>query len=497
MLPEMSANHLTLNIQHSTFNIASQKDRRVAEWLFLLTFGACAYFFAGGGWNQNSQFDLTRAIVERHTFAIDAYAGNTGDVSAANGHVYSNKSPALSWIAAIPYAALYSFERSREADPGDATLLTINAWLCSILCVALPAALIPPMLFIYARRRGFAAGWAAIVALSSVLATQLLPYATLFMLHVPSAALLLYALTTPHRARAGFAAALATAMNYLCLPALVAFAFIERRAILRYCAGALAPLTALAAYQYVCFGSIFTISIAHEDPRFLTHGAPMGVFVRPTFNALYGITLSPYRGFFFFAPLLLVALLGFHAWWRAERVACAASLAVIAAFFIFNVSFNGWDGGWGIGGRYLVPIIPLFAIALLYVRWRTAAVFAATLSFAINFAAAAVDPQPATSMTRPVTQYLLPLLINGQCEPSPSIPPWFAATFTGHTSVNRTTLDEAMVFQRHAPGTPASEWASFNLGELFTGPGDARSLIPIVLFILGGGLAIARMATRS
>ena len=35
------------------------------------------YFFAGGGWNQNSQFDLTRAIVERHTFAIDAYAGNT------------------------------------------------------------------------------------------------------------------------------------------------------------------------------------------------------------------------------------------------------------------------------------------------------------------------------------------------------------------------------------------------------------------------------------
>ena len=486
-----------MNIQHSTFNIASQKDRRVAEWLFLLTFGVCSYFFAGGGWNQNSQFDLTRALVERHTFAIDAYAGNTGDVSATNGHVYSNKSPALSWIAAVPYAALYSFERSRGADPGDATLLTINAWLCSILCVALPAALIPPMLFTYARRRGFGAGWAAIVALSSVLATQLLPYATLFMLHAPSAALLLYALTTPHRARAGFAAALATAMNYLCAPALLAFAFIERRAILRYCAGAVAPLVALAAYQYVCFGSILAISIAHEDSRFLTHGAPMGVFVRPTLNVFYGITLSPYRGFFFFAPLLLIALLGFRAWWRAERVSCAASIAVMATFFAFNVSFNGWDGGWGIGGRYLVPIIPLFAIALLYVRWRAVVVFAATLSFAINFAAAAVDPQPATSIARPVTQYLLLLLINGHFQPTPKIPPWFAATFTGHTSVNRSTLDEAMVFQRHAPGTPASEWASFNLGELFTGPGDARSLIPIVLVILGGGIAIARMATRS
>ena len=85
------------------------------------------------------------------------------------------------------------------------------------------------MIFGYARRRGIDARWAAVVAASSVLATQLLPYATIFMLHVPSAALLVYALTTPHRARAGFAAALATAMNYLCAPALIVFAFVDRR----------------------------------------------------------------------------------------------------------------------------------------------------------------------------------------------------------------------------------------------------------------------------
>src|SRR5581483_2511908 len=55
-------------------------DRQLAVWLSLLTFVTYAYFQSGGGWNQNSQFDLTRAIVERHTFAIDAYAGTTGDV---------------------------------------------------------------------------------------------------------------------------------------------------------------------------------------------------------------------------------------------------------------------------------------------------------------------------------------------------------------------------------------------------------------------------------
>ena len=340
-----------MNIQQSTFNIASSTDRRIAEWLGILTFVTCGYFFAGGGWNQNSQFDLTRAIVERHTFAIDAFARNTGDVAIANGRIYSNKSPAISWAAAIPYAALYAFETARGANPGDATLLTINAWLCSLLCVALPASMIPPMIFVYARRRGVDARWAAIVAASSVLATQLLPYATIFMLHAPSAALLVYALTTPHRARAGFAAALATAMNYLCAPALIVFAFVERRAVARYAAAAVAPLVALAAYQYVCFGSIFAISIAHEDPRFLTRGAAMGVLQWPRPAVVYAVTFSPYRGLFFFAPVLLVALFGVRAWWRAERTACAASMIVIAAFFAFNISFNGWEGGFGIGGR--------------------------------------------------------------------------------------------------------------------------------------------------
>jgi hypothetical protein len=491
-----------LNIQHSTFNIGvlSLADRRVAEWLAILTFATCGYFFAGGGWNQNSQFDLTRAIVERHTFAIDAYAGNTGDVSFANSHVYSNKSPALSWLAAIPYAALHAFEHARGANPGDAILLTINAWCCSLLCVALPAALIPPILYGYARQRGIDARWAAVVAVASVLSTQLLPYATIFMLHAPSAVLLLYALTTPHRARAGFAAALATAMNYLCVPALLAFAFIERRAIGRYIAGAVAPLAALAAYQFLCFGSIFTISILREDPRFLAHGAALGVFVRPTLGVLYAITLSPYRGFFFFAPLLLVAIWGFFAWWRRERIACAAAIVVIIVFFGFNVSFNGWEGGFGVGGRYLVPLIPFFCIALLYLRatLRPFAIGLAVLSFAINFSAAAVDPQPSGTIPRPLTQYIIPLLLTGHFSPSvPITPPWSAATFTGHTSVNRMTLDEAIVFARHTPGTLASEWASFNVGELMTGPGDARSLIPIALVILGAGFAIVRMARRS
>ena len=487
-----------MNIQHSTTSI-SKTDRRIAEWLGILTFAVYACFFAGGGWNQNAAFDLTRAIVERHTFAIDAYAGNTGDISFGNGHVYANKAPALAWLAAIPYAPLYALEHAQGADPGNTQLLTINAYLCSLVCVALPGAFIPAMLFLYARRRGFEARWSAIVALTAAFATQLLPYASIFMVHVPSAALLLFAFTTPRRALAGFAAALAVAMNYLCAPALLAFLFIDSaKTWLRYLLGAILPIAALVVYQRICFGGFLTTSVAVTDPRFLTRGAALGVLQWPSLSVFYAITISPYRGVFFFAPILFVALFGFAAWWRAERTVCAAALIVIAAFFAFNVSFNGWEGGFGIGGRYLVPVIPLLMMALLHVRWRALAYAAIALSFSINFAATAVDPQPSATIPRPLTQYIVPLLVTGHFSTAvPITPPWSASTFTGHTSVNRMTLDEAIVFARHAPDDSASEWTSFNVGELTTGPGDARSLIPIALIILAGGFAIARTARRS
>src|ERR1700756_5856400 len=61
------------------------------------------YFYEGGGWNQNSRFDLLRAIVERHTLQIDAYHQNTGDKAHFAGHYYSDKAPGLVFLA-VPFA---------------------------------------------------------------------------------------------------------------------------------------------------------------------------------------------------------------------------------------------------------------------------------------------------------------------------------------------------------------------------------------------------------
>src|SRR5947209_17123643 len=71
--------------------------------LAAVSFLSFIYLYEGGGWNQNSRFDLLRAIVERHTLQIDGYHENTQDKAHFNGHYYSDKAPGLVFLA-VPFA---------------------------------------------------------------------------------------------------------------------------------------------------------------------------------------------------------------------------------------------------------------------------------------------------------------------------------------------------------------------------------------------------------
>src|ERR1700735_5921787 len=76
---------------------------KTAILLGIVFFCSFGYFYEGGGWNQNSRFDLLRAIVERHTLWIDAYHENTQDKAHFKGHYYSDKAPGLVFLA-VPFA---------------------------------------------------------------------------------------------------------------------------------------------------------------------------------------------------------------------------------------------------------------------------------------------------------------------------------------------------------------------------------------------------------
>src|SRR5262245_41798639 len=136
--------------------------RRPEAPLFALVFVAYAYFYQAGGWNQNSRFDLTRAIVERGTIAIDAYHENTGDKAQRDGHWYCDKAPGLSWLAVPAYALVHAVR------PGA---VGVGSYAATVFALALPSALAVLMLFGSAQRLGLSVAAAAVVAVAYALGT--------------------------------------------------------------------------------------------------------------------------------------------------------------------------------------------------------------------------------------------------------------------------------------------------------------------------------------
>src|SRR5437764_13531744 len=128
--------------------------RQIAVLLGVVSFFSFTYFYEGGGWNQNSRFDLLRAIVERHTLQIDAYADNTQDKAHFRGHYYSDKAPGLVFLA-VPFsvvarAGMNAVGVDADSPRGEFVLsYLVTAW-----AVALPMSLGVVCLFFVALRFG-------------------------------------------------------------------------------------------------------------------------------------------------------------------------------------------------------------------------------------------------------------------------------------------------------------------------------------------------------
>jgi len=66
---------------------------RIELVVFLVMLTVYSFFIQYPNVNQNTRFDLVRAIVEQHTVTIDDYQENTVDKSYFDGHWYADKAP--------------------------------------------------------------------------------------------------------------------------------------------------------------------------------------------------------------------------------------------------------------------------------------------------------------------------------------------------------------------------------------------------------------------
>ncbi len=86
-------------------------------------------------------------------------------------------------------------------------------------------------------------------------------------------------------------------------------------------------------------------------------------FATPTLVGLHGLLLSPGKGFFYFAPALVLAIPGAARLARRDRAVAFLLGGLALGALLLHAHWWAWhaDNAWG--PRYLVPIIPLVTLA--------------------------------------------------------------------------------------------------------------------------------------
>jgi hypothetical protein len=409
--------------------------------LFFSLFFTYSYFFhRDPGWNVNSRLALVYAIVDKATFRIDDYHEQapyeTGDKAFYKGHYYSDKIIGTSLLGVPAYAGLKVASRVSgfELTPN------LRRYVVRVFSVSLLAALGVVLLFRILLLFGATKTEAVVLSYFLALGTLYFPYATVFYSYAPALFFILLAYQSILRYRlAGkldeaplFLIGLAAGSALLCeytlgivWVALAVYLFLQLRRklnIFSFAAGSFVVVSIFLLYTLVCFDS-FTIPYRYEVSRIFSVGMRRGFLgiTSPNLTVLYYISVHPYRGIFFYSPMLLLYFFGVL-WldrdlsaarlrngqeqagkpplpngynWRPEAI---LSLCIVAGYFIFNASYYMWWGGWAVGARHLLPMIPFMMPALIWVlrknQWYSGLLYlAGGLSIFLTAIPTAVNPQ--------------------------------------------------------------------------------------------------------
>ncbi len=453
----------------------ARQEKKIGWLIFALLLASYAYFIPRwGDWNQNSRLSLVMAIVDRGTLYIDGYPDellSTGDYAVYGGHLYSTKPPGAALLG-VPVYGVTRLVADRLLAWLPAGLLEGNAALADTLAEGgsgLLAAKLRAMMALYAvtfctvmvpvaamgaalyRLLGGlvpARGPRVWAVLGYGLASNAMTYSGAFYSHQMVAYLTFFAFLLARRmrreaGRPGLALGVGVLLGYAVITehpsALIAAgvaAYLlwgrrEWRVLAALVAGGLLPGILWMAYNQAVYGA--PIAFGYEYEPLFQDVNTTGFFslVYPYPEALWGITFGSYRGLFFVSPLLLLAVPGFVYLarlraWRGEFWLC---LWALISFILFNGSSVMWQGGYGVGPRYLVPMLPYLALplALCLDRWgraRGGRILALALTAWSVFAvwAETIGGQLYPDYTlNPLFNYSLPRVLGGDVARNPGL----------------------------------------------------------------------------
>lgn len=316
----------------------------------------------------------TAAMVDDRSVELDRYRDVIGvDRVERDGHLYSDKAPLQPILATPAYAAAQLV----GAEP--ATHLRVQGnlglWWVTLWSTIVPLLVIVAMgVTLCSRLVG--ARPAAVGTVVMAFGTLLTAYGTQLYAHVLAGLLgwasWLVLSRDPGRRSTAFVAgmlggaAVATEYPLILVVLVCAGVLVKLRvwsSLVAFCAGGVPFIGLLLGYQWLAYGSPFTISYG-EKP---VHASEPLVVGAPDPLQLLEVLFGS-RGMMVFTPILAFAVWGL---WRLASTASGErrmhGVVGLVVFGLFVLLQSGWSNPWGgeaPGPRYVVPALPFLIIGL-------------------------------------------------------------------------------------------------------------------------------------
>jgi hypothetical protein len=333
-------------------------------------------------------FATAESLARRGEWDIDQirWMGLQQGTFGLDGHLYSRKGAGVS-VLALPLAWLG---------------LTIPGWgtaTTALVFNALVTAATGAVLLRYLQALDYGSRVALIASLTFGLATLAWPYAKTFFSD-PLAALcltvaalaLLHFRDTGHSINtlgAGVALAVAVATRYANVVVIPFFGLLllkYQMANQQISKSANQQISKLPNHKspishtqragslraWVAFGiPLIAIASAIAYYNVARYGNPLNTGYLPQENfsgilwqGIAGLLISPGRGLFLYAPVLLMMLPAIPSFFRHHRAEAALAGAIILVHLLLYGKWFMWHGGYAWGPRFMVPTLPFFVIGM-------------------------------------------------------------------------------------------------------------------------------------